>query len=677
MSSIGNRFELTALPEWQRAKLEAKAPEANKGHGVVVNDAKGPVLKGAELPQAKNLAAREGVAKANVLELKKQVTFAQVPDREGLINVAGRPKDDIKFLGLTIHKMSTGYKAVLGKLDDFHAATDLRSTNAMGGAVTADKVRLALDSLIDLETLVTRYERGAKHSRKEEVGALKSQLAAERRILTSINRDIGGLPDGRLPDGMSLRDAIEGMRGHANLAEAVFDFRHRREGGTDFQPMNVAAKVKDDSSPPRDVKGTEYGVMPSKLNGSGVDILGNKGVEAKGEASSAKSGALTDKEFLNYSTQGITLEQAKMLHARGIGPEEGKKVVDEYKRLGVPMTEKTMVGDFRPANEQGGATKLGNGAFNTVYKVQYKNGFTGVFKAEVNSPKAVGDAGGWMGINVKNPQLGCRNITAMVTNKLLGWNVVPKVEFGIHNDQLGIVMELAPGKVRWASKEAVTLPANIVDTLKLMQKNGKDAEIRQFIESYGKSTGIQLRVDSFGVHGFHMENPIRYDHPSVRRELVKLQWLDGINAQGDRHGGNYLVHLDEKTGQATVTGIDNDQAEGVNAKNADDVKYASTFQKQAFRGCGWPPIADTDMYKAIMSLKEEDIRQQHEGLLTPAEIDSKVARLKNAKIHMESLRTNKMLIKPTEWGGTIANDALKPGTLDNYVGRDARTTIRS
>ena len=45
---------------------------------------------------------------------------------------------------------------------------------------------------------------------------------------------------------------------------------------------------------------------------------------------------------------------------------------------------------------------------------------------------------------------------------------------------------------------------------------------------------------------------------AIARKLNQLMWLDLVTGQGDRHWGNYFVHIDRATHEVTVKGIDND-----------------------------------------------------------------------------------------------------------------------
>ena len=59
------------------------------------------------------------------------------------------------------------------------------------------------------------------------------------------------------------------------------------------------------------------------------------------------------------------------------------------------------------------------------------------------------------------------------------------------------------------------------------------------------------------------------------RELNRLQWLDLLTGQNDRHWENYFIHVDRETHKVTVKGIDNDASYSQSRTGA--VKY--TFDK--------------------------------------------------------------------------------------------------
>ena len=61
----------------------------------------------------------------------------------------------------------------------------------------------------------------------------------------------------------------------------------------------------------------------------------------------------------------------------------------------------------------------------------------------------------------------------------------------------------------------------------------------------------------------------------IMRELNRLQWLDLLTGQNDRHWQNYFIHVDRETHKVSVKGIDNDA--GYSHYRTGAVKY--TFDK--------------------------------------------------------------------------------------------------
>jgi hypothetical protein len=77
--------------------------------------------------------------------------------------------------------------------------------------------------------------------------------------------------------------------------------------------------------------------------------------------------------------------------------------------------------------------------------------------------------------------------------------------------------------------------------------------------------------------------------PDVASEVTKLQLLDHLTGQGDRHRSNYFVAIDANK-RAKVTGIDNDQCFGEKATDSEDIRFARSSQEQGFRVTLMPPF---------------------------------------------------------------------------------------
>lgn len=179
------------------------------------------------------------------------------------------------------------------------------------------------------------------------------------------------------------------------------------------------------------------------------------------------------------------------------------------------------------------AHKLGSGAANTVYSVSYKNGETYVFKPEAPGRDGmenlvVGDAGAYDDAQ----QVSQLNIATTKAASALGAeDVMVKTSVGVHNGQYGLFMEKAPGATAADFRRGDKAGA---DGLSSTEIQALPAQEKQAVKA------------------------------GLMRGLNRLQWLDIVTGQADRHAGNYLMEVkrnpegaDEKFA-VKVTGIDND-----------------------------------------------------------------------------------------------------------------------
>lgn len=267
---------------------------------------------------------------------------------------------------------------------------------------------------------------------------------------------------------------------------------------------------------------------------------------------------------------------------------------------------------------------LGQGAFNTVYEVKLRqpDGGTldGVFKPLSGTER------GWVasatGIPRDDPQIAMRNIaTQAYGRKLLGIDVVADtrvaaIEAGPHaqveGPKLGLVMERAQGQ------EAARMSL---------------ADLQR---------------------------------PDVRAEVTKLQLLDHLTGQGDRHGKNFFVDLG--SGRAKVTGIDNDQCFGARLTDPNGIHYARDRTQYGFRGTRLPPVVDTEMATRIKSLTPDRIRAELGDKLSPAEVDAAVERHAAVKRHIDGLARQGRVIAPADWGQPWVAGLMRFG--NSYIGRE-------
>ena len=169
---------------------------------------------------------------------------------------------------------------------------------------------------------------------------------------------------------------------------------------------------------------------------------------------------------------------------------------------------------------------LGSGNSSTVSLVTYKNGSQYVFKPEASGRQMMD------GFNLSkdyNPgqQVAQLNLATQSVADALGLgDTVPRCTVGAHKGDYGLFMEKVPGQDGTDfARKAPSSPDRL----------GASAIRRLPPEQYGKVLG------------------------GILRGLNRLEWLDRITGQGDRHSHNYLIEV-RKDLTVSVKGIDNDQS---------------------------------------------------------------------------------------------------------------------
>ena len=171
------------------------------------------------------------------------------------------------------------------------------------------------------------------------------------------------------------------------------------------------------------------------------------------------------------------------------------------------------------------SAQLGQGMANTVYLVGYSDDSEYVFK-----PEGPGRTGMERILLTQDyepqQQVAQLNLATQRTADALGLgDVMPKTSVGCHNGDYGIFMEKAPGVTaeQLASGAKPKTPGTIgVEELKSLSHDDFQIVVGRLL-----------------------------------RELNRLEWLDLVTGQGDRHNANYLVEVKSDL-TVTVKGIDND-----------------------------------------------------------------------------------------------------------------------
>ena len=168
---------------------------------------------------------------------------------------------------------------------------------------------------------------------------------------------------------------------------------------------------------------------------------------------------------------------------------------------------------------------LGVGNANTVSLVTYEDGSERVFKPE--APGRQGMESLLLSKDYKNDQqVANLNLAVQDAAIVLGaTDVMPKCSVGCHDGQYGLFMEKAPG----------------VDSV-AFEKNKRAPGCLSSVQVSNLPPDQHAQVAG-----------------GIMRGLNRLEWLDLLAGQGDRHAHNYLIAIKPDL-SVSVKGIDNDQS---------------------------------------------------------------------------------------------------------------------
>jgi len=218
-------------------------------------------------------------------------------------------------------------------------------------------------------------------------------------------------------------------------------------------------------------------------------------------------------------------------------------------------------------------------------------------------------------INKKDPHLANRNVAMYRLDRLLGGDLIPRTEFAIRRfgseSVQGTIMYKAEGEAA-----------------------GKLGKAGKFVRDASQKTGEK-------------QNAINVQDPVLQRCLSRLQLLDSLALQIDRHTGNYFIEYDENGKVIGVKGIDNDLSFGERT----DFKSVENYP-------GVSKFVDKEMAERIMALRPEDLQAALGDLLSQKEMNALLQRLAKLQQHLQSAK----LLEPDEWNEMTAKALMEEKT---------------
>jgi hypothetical protein len=241
-------------------------------------------------------------------------------------------------------------------------------------------------------------------------------------------------------------------------------------------------------------------------------------------------------------------------------------------------------------------------------------------KAAYDAAKAAqGEVGlsGEIGIEATNPHFGDRNVAAYRVDQLFGAGVIPRTESAEMGGMRGTLMEAARGE---ELKSVATTESRLFHSASARTKAGPGPKV--------------------GVHA---------DDPGLQRWLSRLNLIDAIIGQIDRHLGNIFIQVDSTGSVTGITGIDNDLTFPTK-------KFA--IHKNVGAYSGLPAYADKELAARILATSDADLTAVVADLLTDEEITALIQRFHDVKQYLGTIPQ----LDPNEWTEKTAGHEEKQKT---------------
>ncbi len=291
---------------------------------------------------------------------------------------------------------------------------------------------------------------------------------------------------------------------------------------------------------------------------------------------------------------------------------------------------------------------------------------TGFYQPDAATQDVSASAAAAIGIPAIDPNWAGRSMAAARLDQLLTARLVAA-------GADAAIQEPSLVQMNFASHSRTPLGGNVaVATTGVYLEKAKGEELRDeyLDDAANKVTATEAgRADA---------GQLALDDPVLQRALNKLQLLDALCGQVDRHAANLYVLRDVQGLVTGVEGIDNDMAFGSKMRGDDKALRVPGGQgvgndlvgeQRAWRGL--PPIADRAVANAIATITEADIHTAIDGLISPAEVDATIGRLTKTKAFLAMLPGN-ALIDSNDWDTRKAELSNRQQASNSYLGA-ART----
>lgn len=366
---------------------------------------------------------------------------------------------------------------------------------------------------------------------------------------------------------------------------------------------------------------------------------------------------------LGIPHSNLRTEEQKIIDDSALPASMACDVGRALRKANIPIN-RTTIKDVERFNDEkltGSMESLVPGNVSLVSKARYGD-FTGVFRIPGNGMMSKGVR------LIEKSSSPCRDKATYLLDEKLGFGVIPYTAFAVHknesgNMEAGIIMEFARGTPPALSLANTEVTGSEIGKSLLNNKEEllRDKNLMRIqckllgVESIEFKERDRVRVS-------YNHSPVSLDNPVAKRELIKLQILDFIAEQVDRHSKNYIVNEDPESGVVLgVKGIDNDLSFEKKFKIINTINHHILSRRIIV---GLPEFVDKEMCESINKLTESGIKALFLDFLPNDEIDAAAKRLNVLKQYLNA--NPGRIIDSKNWGDTPFFDKTK-----SYVARDA------
>ena len=366
------------------------------------------------------------------------------------------------------------------------------------------------------------------------------------------------------------------------------------------------------------------------------------------------------------ATVGLTREErAAIAH---LPASQALDVALALQKEKIPINRRVIkdIEQFCDENLHSPLEKLSFGKMNDLYRANYKE-FRGIFRiAKKNNLQArIVKA-------FEKSSSPVRDKSTYMLDQQLGFEVIPRTAFAIHKDNTGkvmagIVMEFNSG-INGKKIPCIDIDITNSDVGRELLKNRTPVQSQEQKEAQCKLFGLDdfTFTEDGRVTASYSQSPLNLSDPMAKRELIKLQILDFLAAQVDRHVENYMVVTDRENGAVQdLKGIDNDLSFNNKFKTLVMLHDRVIRRRPTTTMMGLPEIVDDKMRDAILKLTHDDVNSLFSSLLPKQEIDGVNMRL---DILQEHVRTHCQIIDSNDWNEVNFQDKTR-----SYIARDMPT----